>query len=290
MPNYIRQQSPWVGAAEGMQGGLGVLANMYSQLPQIRAQQQHRADQLAIQQGGLDLNQQEHLAKVPVYNAQAANYQAGADKDSATVQQLLRGLELSKLAQAGKFTQRGGMSPDMQGPVDPIQQAMAQVLSAFAGSTAMDPASAQRALAVEQAPVKLNMGQTAFDPNTMNPTAQGLVSAPFGNVVQQGMELPGSPVVQQQGQFRPSAAGQINPTTESLNVIKALAGMQELGSLAKGNPAVSNIMQQVTQQLGNFGSGKQASTNQLVSVEGPNGQTGKMPATSKLPAGWKIVQ
>jgi hypothetical protein len=258
MPNYIRQQSPWVSAAESMNGGLNVLAGMYSQLPQIRAQQQHQADQLALQQGALDLNQQEHLAKVPVYNAQAANYQAGADKDKAGAAQLNMLMEFAKQAQQAKYLERGGSQlQNGQGPTIENAQNMAtaQLLAALAGASTLAPDSAQRALEAEQAPVKLNAGQTAFDPRSFTPLAQGLVSAPFGNTVQAGMQLPGNPVIQQQGQFRPSAAGQIDPTTRAKNVMEYLTGKGELGTKTIENPAVQKILEQVEAALFNQGGG-----------------------------------
>lgn len=60
MSNYIRTQSPWIAAAEGLQQAVNPLAQMYSQLPQIRAQMQQHADQMGIQQGRLNLEGQEY--------------------------------------------------------------------------------------------------------------------------------------------------------------------------------------------------------------------------------------
>lgn len=267
MPNYIRQQSPWVGAAEGMQGGLGVLANMYSQLPQIRAQQQHQANQLAIQQGALDLQQQEQLAKVPVYQAQAANYRAGADKDSTTAQQLMRGLEMSKLAQENEFIRRGGMNPQTQDPVDPIQQAMALVQSAFAGTTAMDPASSQRAYTASTAPVKYNLNQIGFDPNTGKQVGGGLISVPHGNPIFAPGNGTNALTSLLPGHFRPSAAGIIDPTTRAKNVMQYLTDKQNLDSNQLEDPGVSNILRQVESVLFNQGGGTQ--TNQAPATQRP---------------------
>lgn len=259
MPNYFRQQSPWLDAAQGIERGAGQLSQIMMQVPQVRAQMQRHADEMGIRQGGLELQQQEHLAKVPVYNAQAMNYQAGAEKDNATVQQLMRGLEMSKLAQENEFIRRGGMPTQTQSPVDPMQQAMALVQSAFAGTTAMDPASSQRAYTAATTPVKYNLNQIGLDPNTGKQVGGGLVSVPHGNPVfapSDGTNALTSLVL---GQFRPSGAGQLDPSTIGKNTADYLTQKQNLGSKVLENPAVSNLLQQVEALMLNRGGGN---TNQ----------------------------
>lgn len=284
----IRTQNPWVDAGAGINNGLGQLVQMYSQLPQIRMQMQQHADQMGIQQGHLQLTQQDQNLHAPLYQAETEHYKANANKENAAAQQLMMLMDFAKQAQAGKYRQKTmGMTG---GPTiaNGEQQAAAQMLGALAGSSALQPDAAQRALEREQAPLKLNMGQTALSQSGV-PFAQGAMRAPYGETLLGGMQLGGGgqPPVLQQGQFKPSSAGLIDPTTQAKNTMTFLLGLDQLGSRSKQDPAISNVLQNVIQQLGGSHTAGRTNAPAVAIVQPPaTREVGKTYSTPKGPMKW----
>lgn len=313
MPNYIRTQNPYIAAAESMDQIANPLARMFVQLPQVRAQMQQHADQMGIAQGRLNLEQQNSIfsndlanrkyglereelnARIPLYGAQTSNYNAEAGLHNQQANQLMRLMELSKAAQAGKYQSAGG-GYGMGGPTmeQANNNAFAQALGALAASSALDPTAAARALETEQKPLTLNANETAFGRDN-RPFAQGMVNAPFGNTVLGGMQLGGGgqPSVIQQGQFRPPGSMQIDPSTGALNLGKLAELVDTVGAGgAADEQMINSLLQQAFQRAGGGALSNKSATVQSdrVKVQGPNGESGTMPKTSKLPQGWKIVQ
>jgi len=214
MPNYIRTQNPWIAAAESMQQVASPLANMYMQLPQVRAQMQRHADEMGIRQGQLDLSQQELGMKAPVYNAQAGNYNAEAG---------LHNQQAANLGQLLQFAMQGANAD-----TNPLTKNMT-------GAALLSPDSAQRMRGDVTKPMTLNQNETAFtnpEMGQVSPLAQGIVNAPFGNTVMQGMQLGGTnqqPAVIQQGQFRPPGSMQLDPSTAAFNLARVAEVLDSLG-------------------------------------------------------------
>lgn len=267
MPNYIRTQSPWLAAANAMQGVVDPMARMYSQLPQIQMQMQQNADQNALAHGRLQLEQQQQTMQAPVYESQAASHNAMAEKykQDAMTQQLLNALS----PQAGdakrtSYLNQQGFVPGMPTRTNAGIGSQADLLAALAAAAVLSPSSAASAMQNEQAPVMMNQNQVAVDPftraimgmgqssvpagNVMRPPTMGqqpsaplqpgMFSSPYGNNV---MNAQGGTV--QQGQFRPPGTIQIPESTEALNVLKALEIADNLGM---GTNIVSQLQAMLT--------------------------------------------
>jgi hypothetical protein len=247
MPDYIRSQNPWLAAAESMQGVANPLMKLYTQLPQVRAQMQQHADQMGIQQGRLDLDQQEFGAKVPVYNAQAANFNAGAGLDKQKT------LNLEQLL---SFAMQGA-----QADTNPLTRNMT-------GAALLDPGSAQQMRNDVTKPMMLNQNETAFSNPQMGPPAmlaQGMVNSPFGNTVMQGAPAgTNQPPVIQQGQFRAPGSTSLDPSTVGKNWASVLQTLSEQDLPEEQlNPFVQLIMQ-LTKGQQATGGGQQVQTNRPV--------------------------
>lgn len=209
MPNYIRTQNPWIAAAESLDQISSPLARMYAQLPQVRAQMQQHADQMGIQQGRLMLDQQEMGAKIPVFNAQANNYNAEAgyhEQQAAQLRELISNALSGSLADTNPLTQ-------------PMTRA-----------ALLNPNAAQQMRADVTKPLTLNQNETAFSNPALGPVqplAQGMVNAPFGNTVLGGIPLSEQVTNRvgpniQGGAFRPFGSAALDPTTRLKNVAGVL--------------------------------------------------------------------
>jgi hypothetical protein len=158
---------------------------------------------------------------------------------------------------------------------------MALVASAFAGSTALDPASSQRARTDDSAPVKYNLNQIGLDPNTGKQVGGGLVSVPHGNPVFAQPEGGGGLTNLVPGQFRPSAAGIIDPSTRAKNIMSFLTGKQELSSELLEDPETVKLIQEVMRQLSAAGS-----TNMQPNTQVPSKEQRKINQTYNTPKGF----
>lgn len=248
MPNFVRTQSPWIGAADAMQQGLSPLAQMFQELPQIRMRMQQHADQMGIQQGNLDLNRQELDAKRPVFAAQTKQYEAEATKSQSEAEKLGMLMNFARQAQAAKYQSQA--MPMTNGPTleHAKNQEFAALLGALAGSSTLDPSAAQRALESEQKPLVLATGQTAFPAQGGGPMAFGGVNSPFGNTVMGG-SVPGTkPQVLQQGQFAPKGTTAQNPFLDAFRMAQ-IAALQENGELPAGMEVDPQMFKQVIQGL-----------------------------------------
>lgn len=239
----IRTQNPWVDAGAGINNGIGQLVQMYAQLPQVRAQMQQHADQLGIQQGKLMLDAEDQATRAPVYAAQTANYNASASKEQAAAQQLVMLMQLAKQAQQGKYQEQMAGFSGAPTITNAQQMANSSMLGALAGSSALQPDAAQRALASEQAPLKLNMGQTAFSREGI-PFAEGSMSAPYGNTLFRGMQLGGgeSPTVLQQGQFRPAHSQLLDPSTIIKNQLGLITAVDQGASTTPEQEELAKVL------------------------------------------------
>jgi len=265
MPNFVRTQSPWIGAADAMQQGLNPLAQMFQELPQIRMRMQQHADQMGIQQGNLDLNREELDARRPVLAAQTKQYEAEATKAQSEAEKLGMLMGLAKQAQAAKYQSRA--MPMTNGPTleHAKNQEFAALLGALAGSATLDPSAAQRALESEQKPLVLATGQTAFPAQGGGPIAFGGVNSPFGNTIMGG-SVPGTrPQVLQEGQFAPKGSMAQNPFLDAFRLAQ-IAACKENGELRAGMEIDPNLFKSVIQGLL---SGQQAGQQPQVNTNRP---------------------
>lgn len=209
MPNYIRTTNPWLTAAGTMQGIAGPLQQAMYQVPQIRAQMQHQADQLGLQQANLDLQREEFQARQPYYIAQANAESAQADlyKQQALQEQLLN--SLAPQAQTAKrmgVLQEQGFQPGVPTMANAAIQSNADLLGALAAASLLGKGSAATMANNEQQPIRLNQGQTGFNRAGV-PMMQGMVSAPLGNNVYAPQQIGAPQQMMQEGQFKPGAPG-----------------------------------------------------------------------------------
>lgn len=275
MPNYIRTTNPWIAAADALDQGVSPLARMYTQLPQVRAQMQQHADQMGIAQGRLMLDQQESQARLPVFAAQAANYNAESG---------LRNQQAEEIAQLLRNAAVGS-------------QGDAQALARAAAFSALTNPNAAQGLRNDiTKPLTLNANETAFSNpqmGTPTPIAQGVVNAPFGNTVLAPAALGGTnvnPAPLQVGQFSPHASTELDPASAALRLGELAKIANEYGGAAGRTNAMTLLDAAQKRAMGGGQPAPGGGGSDRVKVVGPNGERGTMPKTSALPQGWKIVQ
>ena len=238
MPNYIRTTSPWITAANAVGGVTDPIARAMQQAPMIRAQMQHQADMLGIQQGQLDLSQQQLNAQLPHYAAQAEQEQAMAEKyrqDAQAVAILNAMVPQITGAKRMAVQNEQGFVPGMPTRQNAAIMGNADVAGMLAAGALLGKGSAATALNNEQQPIRINAGQTGFSRAGV-PEMQGLVSAPFGNSVYAPQQVGETPRLMQPGQFSPSREI-ANPAAGAANLANV---MKVLGEF---NPETISIRQ-----------------------------------------------
>ncbi len=255
MSNYIYQQSPWVGAANAMSGVTDAVSQAIARTQALRQQGQFHADQMGIQQGQLELENQRTQAQIPLYQSEQAMHQAQADKYKAdAVQQAMINAFAPRAGEA-KRQMLLRLPQGQQGPPTPEMSDVADYRSILATIAGLNPASAMGLLESEQKPLMVGQNQTAIDPATLAVLARGQGSAPVGNTVFNPSVGGAQPTVQQQGQFRPSL-GQQNPGADLGHLNDFIKGQSD--NLAWGtspqatnaNALASVLLQQVAKAYG----------------------------------------
>ena len=273
MANYVNVQSPWVGAADSMNRTTDALVASLLQKRRLQEQANQHADQMAIDQGRLDLSQQDMMQRRPLVEAQTGRNNALARFDLARTNQLGNQREdqlnagLAAFAQAMSgvpgYNSRGTSElVDSQANREALDRAgLRQILTQIAGGS---PAAAMGMMK------QVNVGQnaTSFDPFGGGVMGRGMVNVPPQNYVEQGVAgegrgmgmLPGqfnSPFgankfdamgqITSPGQFRPPGGSQLDPSTIALNFGKLASTINEIGK--SKDPQIQAVLARAMQSI-----------------------------------------
>jgi len=244
MPNYIRTTSPWITAANAVGGVTDPIARAMQQAPMIRAQMQHQADMLGIQQGQLDLSQQQLNAQLPHYAAQAEQEQAMAEKYRQDAQAVaILNAMVPKITGAKRMAVQNeqGYVPGMPTRQNAAIMGNADVQGMLAASALLGKGSAATALNNEQQPIRINQGQTGFDRMGV-PQMQGAMNVPFGNTLMAPQRVGAVPQILQQGQFSPSRE-MANPAASAANLANVMKTLGEFNPAAISTRQGTNLVQ-----------------------------------------------
>ncbi len=294
MPNYIRTTSPWITAANAVNGMADPIARAMQQAPMIRAQMQHQADMLGIQQGQLDLSQQQLNAQLPHYAAQAEQEQAMAEKyrqDAQAVAILNAMVPKIKNAKTVAVLNEQGFVPGTGTP-DRYNGAIlnnADVAGMLAAGALLGKGSAATALNNEQQPIRINQGQTGFSRSGV-PEMQGMASVPLGNTLMAPQQVGAVPQILQQGQFSPSHQ-MANPAAGAANLANVMKVLGEFNpetiSIRQGTNLVQTpFATDLTRAI--QGLARQAGGTNMASMQVPGTGAGDGPTAINRKTGQRI--